>query len=596
MPPVAVSWLPGKEEKGHNTQKSIWVSSMTERLLNNRYLIRDEIGRGQVTIVYSARDTVLDRDVAVKVLRRELCTGTLPEYFHRSVRAMIELSHPYIINTYASHRQGDLHYLVQDLMPSNLRTLMPGHIRPKEAVKIGIQICEALKYAHRSAVVHGHLLPENILLDDEGTVRISDFGLAEAIRRQAGEAMPLSCLSSVYITPEQVRRDAPDEQSDIYSAGVILYELICARPPFRGETAVKISYEHIHEKPLSLRYASGMDDEDLDVLVMKALEKDPDRRFRHVDAMLRALRDVYVSGRSLLKTAAAARVPTSSTGYPSYAEDRGEEEGPMDNTTPRSALKRRRRPNPLGRFLLLAVLLIALLAMLGKLPLQIFPDEVSVPDIKGYSLADAERLLDETGLRIKVVSERYSNEYEAGEVISTEPAAGRKVRKQRLIFVVVSQGVETVTVPDLYNMTYQSAMRALKEMGFEAGKTEERYDTYIPKGLVSGQSPEPQTVVQKGARISLVISKGAEPEENGETAAGENEQSMVKKSAVVMYTVPSDGKRHRIRIVVRDAEGEKTYLDRYHQPGEQIKQDITGFNDVRVTVYADDRIAKEESF
>ncbi|MDD3925524.1 MAG: PASTA domain-containing protein [bacterium] len=559
---------------------------MIGKMLNDRYQILAEIGAGEVTAAYKATDTLLNREVAVKVLHRRLASESVVEEFHRIARDLANLSHPYVTNTYASYRDGDLHYLVQELMAGTARDGRALPVSPNEAVRIGIQICEALKYAHKSGMMHGHLVPGNIHRDAAGTVKLNDFSMAAAIARKSRGAVPLSVSSVLYTSPEQIKGELPGEAADLYAVGVNLYELVCGKTPFNGDTAVKIAYDHLHEKPLSLRYRIVTIDEDLDELISRLLDKDPARRYRAAEPLLKSLRDIYITGDA--PASSSGDKTTSSPDKDADADD--EDEYTRSFRVPRTAA-RRKRSSRTGKILILGGLLLALLIMTGKLPLNLFPAEVTMPDVSGKSIAETGRIFDDLKLRMKIVSEKYDGTYAAGTVISTEPVAGRTVRQNRLVFVVVSKGAETVNVPDLYNSPYDSALRALSEAGLSAGKSEERYDAFVAKGYVAGQSPQPLSRVPKGSRVSLILSSGPEPD-----TTVQPEVNGVKKSAVVNYQVIDDGKRHRVRIVVIDSQGERVYLDRFFQPGEMIQQEITGFDDISVKIYVDGEQTREETF
>ncbi|MDD4558867.1 MAG: PASTA domain-containing protein [bacterium] len=559
---------------------------MTGKMLNDRYLILAEIGSGDITAVYKAMDTLLNREVAVKILHRQLASESVVEEFHRVARNLAGLSHPYITNTYASYRDGDIHYLVQELMAGTVKNSRTFPLFPNEAVRTGVQICEALKYAHKTGLLHGHLVPGNIHYDLTGTVKLNDFSMATAIARISRDAVPLTMAGVLYISPEQIKGELPSEASDMYMVGINLYEMVCGKVPFNGDTVVKIAYDHLHEKPLSPRYNLSMIDEELDKLIDRLLDKDPARRYRTVELLLKALRDIFIGGDTF--TPSPSNITDGTKDNDAFDDDKEEYAG---NLRTLRAGGRHKRPPSAGKIILLAGLILVLGVLISKLPLNIFPAEVTMPDVRGKSIREAEQILEDRKLHMKIVGEKYDNTYAVGTVLSTEPAAGRMVRQNRLVFVIISKGIETAEVPDLYNNPYDSALRALSEAGLTASKPEERYDAFIPKGYVAGQSPQPQSIVPKGSRIAIILSQGPEPEE---TVSSEAEG--VKKSAVVNYQVPNDGKRHRIRVMVTDSQGERIYLDKLFQPGENVQQEITGFDEVSVNIYVDGRLVREETF
>ncbi len=559
---------------------------MIGKMLNDRYLILAEIGSGDITAVYKAMDTLLNREVAVKILHRQLASESVVEEFHRVARNLAGLSHPYITNTYASYRDGDTHYLVQELMADTVKNSRSFPLSSNEAVRTGVQICEALKYAHKTGLLHGHLVPGNIHYDLTGTVKLNDFSMATAVARISRGAVPLTMASVLYTSPEQIKGELPSEATDMYMVGVNLYEMICGKVPFHGDTAVKIAYDHLHEKPLSPRYNLSTIDEELDKLIDRLLDKEPARRYRTIELLLKALRDIFISGDAFASS--PSDIADGTRDNDAFDDDEEEYTG---NIRALRTGNRHKSTSSAGKIILLFGLILILFVLISKLPLNIFPAEVTMPDIRGKSIEEAEQILEDRKLRMKIVGEKYDNTYAADTVLSTEPVAGRIVRQNRLAFVIISKGIETVEVPDLYNKPYNSALRALSETGLAASKPEERYDAFIPKGYVAGQSPQPQSIVPKGSRIAVILSQGPEPEEEVFSEA-----NGVKKSAVVNYKVPNDGKRHRIRVVVTDSQGERIYLDKFFQPGENVQQEITGFDEVSVNIYVDGRLVREETF
>ncbi len=475
------------------------------QLLSGRYEILDRLGGGGMSVVYRARDTYLGRLVSIKVLRQQLTADpAFLERFRREARAVAALSHPNVVSLYDVGQQGDCHYLVMEYVEGETlreRIQREGRLSPREAVRIGVQVLAALGHAHARRVVHRDVKPHNILLTPEGRVKVTDFGIAQAAGWSTLVHTGTVIGSAHYFSPEQARGQPADARSDLYSFGVVLYEMLAGRVPFDGENPVAVALKHVQEEPAPLRSLNPAVPPELETAVVRALAKDPARRFASAGQFSEALvRGLPGDGPRWEEDTIELGVPRSTAPVPAAADDPPEEEGGVGS----------------GRRWLLAGLA-ALLLVLGAAGWAGFAvwrwfqvPVVKVPDVRRLSLTDASSALRGRGLTSEVVGERSSNDLPANYVLEQDPQGGEEVKAGRTVSLIVSKGPELVTVPDVRGRHRQEAANLLEnaDLGVDVS---ERYDETVAQGYVIEQQPPRGTRVAGGTRVYLVVSKGPPP-------------------------------------------------------------------------------------
>ncbi|MCR4403275.1 MAG: Stk1 family PASTA domain-containing Ser/Thr kinase [Firmicutes bacterium] len=498
---------------------------MTEEVLGRRYTILSRVGEGGMAEVYRARDSVLNRIVAIKVLRPQFASDEeFIERFRREAQAAASLSHPNIVSIYDVGHDGDRYYIVMEYVSGkSLKDLIreQGPLRPERAAWIASQILAALDHAHKNNIVHRDIKPHNILVTPEGRVKVTDFGIARAKSTSALTETGTIIGTVNYFSPEQARGEAAGVGSDVYSLGVVLYEMLTGRVPFRGDTPIAIALQHLQGTAIPPSELNPRVPADLSRVVMKALEKDPARRYQQAREMMRAL-EKYSSvpaGEEVEEETAvgaggkgqgAPEAPTEVFRVPQVTRGGGSKG--VDDTLARPA-KASHGP---GKAILaiiaftVALLVLAAVAVI-RLPEWLYVEEVRVPDFTGKTLDEARIIAEQAGLRLDEPDRRYDDSAPPYSVIAQRPAPYEKVKLNSRVTLVVSIGKEMVEVPDLKGMDLRQALLELERLELKAGSQSEEYSSEIERGRVLSQSPDAGRRVEKGVPVDIVLSAGPQP-------------------------------------------------------------------------------------
>lgn len=482
------------------------------RTLNGRYKIQSLIGTGGMAAVYLAKDLILDRLVAIKVLRLDFRQNDdAMRRFRREALSATQLTHPNIVGVYDVGQSQEMNYIVMEYVEgTDLKDYVrqKGALHPIEAVRIMMQIVSAIAAAHQNRIIHRDIKPQNILIDKEGNVKITDFGIAVALS-DTSLTQTNTLLGSVhYLSPEQARGGMATIQTDIYALGIVLYELLTGKVPFDGESAVSIALKHFQEPLPTIVNPIAMVPQSLENIVLKATAKDPMHRYRSCYEMFQDLKTCLDSTRLYEKKF----VPASFSGEtkvltPIHTQKvkpiQTSKEIPVVEMDEEKPVKKRRK----WPWLIL-LLLISIVGIMAFVFLQSSPKEVQVPDVTNLTEAAAKTKLADAKLIVTDVIQIKSDEIESGKVIETNPKAGSTVKEKSKIAIKVSSGKEAIRMKDYRNKNYEAARDELKKLGFTVEKQEENSDS-VESGKVISQSIAPnQKVEGKDPVITLVVSKG----------------------------------------------------------------------------------------
>lgn len=484
--------------------------------INDRYLIIGNIGSGGMANVFLARDLILDREVAVKVLRYDFQNDQAAiRRFQREALAATELVHPNIVSVYDVGEEDGQQYLVMEYVKGMdlkryIQTQYP--IAYDKVVDIMDQILSAMSLAHHHRIIHRDLKPQNILINEEGVVKITDFGIAIALS-ETSITQTNSMLGSVhYLSPEQARGSMATNQSDIYAMGIILYEMITGRVPFDGESAVTIALKHFQDELPDIHIYSQQVPQALENVVLKATAKDPINRYKTTEEMQA---DLYTSlDANRAQEAKWSPVPILDE---TRAIEPIEEVVPEAPSVPEDVVEEqptKKKPKRRWWILPLIVLLIVLTAG-GYGVYASGRQEVTIPDVSNLSQTAAVEKLTNEGLNVRnTTKEVSSDEVKKGNVVRTDPQIGTEVKKNSRVTLYISTGKDTVDMQDYTDQTVADAKKALIALGFvEANITStEEYSDEVDSGKIISQTPAiDDKVVPSEAKIAFVVSKGKEP-------------------------------------------------------------------------------------
>ena len=481
------------------------------KTLNGRYKIQSLIGTGGMAAVYLATDLILDRLVAIKVLRLDFRQNDdAMRRFRREALSATQLTHPNIVGVYDVGQSQEMNYIVMEYVEgTDLKDYVRqrGALHPIEAVRIMMQIVSAIAAAHQNRIIHRDIKPQNILIDREGNVKITDFGIAVALS-DTSLTQTNTLLGSVhYLSPEQARGGMATIQTDIYALGIVLYELLTGRVPFDGESAVSIALKHFQEPLPPVMNPSVMIPQSLENIVLKATAKDPMNRYRSCYEMFQDLKTCLDSTRLYEKKF----VPASFSGETKVLSPistqkikpiQSSREIPVVEMDEEKLVKKKRK------WPWVLLLMISVIGIMAFAFLHSSPKEVQVPDVTNLTEAAAKIKLADAKLNVTDVIQVQSDEVESGKVIETNPKAGSTVKEKSKVTLKVSSGKEAITMKDYRNKTYEAARDELKKLGFTVERKDENSDN-VDSGKVISQSIAPnQKVEGKDTVITLVVSKG----------------------------------------------------------------------------------------
>ena len=481
---------------------------MIERVLDGRYALEMLVGSGGMADVYRAKDQLLERTVAVKILHQQYENDTeFIARFQREAKAAARITHPNIVNVYDVGVAEGRHYIVMEYVPGRTlkeRIKEEGPVPAPEALHIARQIAGALAQAHANNLVHCDIKPHNILVMPDGNVKVADFGIARAVTESTMTYNDNIMGSVHYFSPEQARGTLITPKSDVYSLGVVLYEMLTGRIPFDGNTAVSIARKHLEEEPQSVRSLVPNIPPVVEALVTRMMAKEPALR---PDSRL-LVQDITRTEQMMRSDTAvmpafdpdATRVLT-----PVEAQEISaamEEEEAAEEVEEKSFFRTKK-----FKFVLVLILLLGFFSgfflSFGKFWSSV---EITVPDVTGKQLTLARQILEDQHLRV-TVAEAYDASVPVGVVVSQTPEAGTKVKEERTITIYVSKGGEELEMPNLRGLKQSDAIDKLQQMGLRLGSA---YETFSDEdsGTVISQDPRSGTRISKGQSVDITVSKG----------------------------------------------------------------------------------------
>lgn len=480
------------------------------RLLADRYELIGHIARGGMADVWEARDTMLGRKVAVKVLHSQFSSdASFVTRFRREAQAAANLSHPNIVSIFDWGEEGALYFIVMELIEGrSLRDVLrsEGRLLPRRAAEIAAEVAAALAVSHRAGLVHRDIKPGNILITGDGTVKVTDFGIARAWNDSEELTRTGAVIgTATYFSPEQAQGEPADERSDIYSLGVVLYEMLVGRPPFKGDSPVSVAYQHVQE-PALLPSADNPDvPPHLERIVMRAMDKVPELRYQSAMDLRGDLLRTLRGDEPMAAAVPVAEAPTQLL-----------QEMPAPTVTPEETYRQvaaERDSSQLPFFITAAVLIATLAALLFVILGPGFGGSgdqgalIPVPDVIGMERDEALLVLQNLGLKVNLTN-TADLEVLAGIVISTNPEAGTELREGDFVNLFVSTGPQDVTVPSVVGETVEDATTLLEGEGLVVGEIVLEPSDEIEEGLVISQAPAAGTTQAPGTEVTLTVSAG----------------------------------------------------------------------------------------
>ncbi|MEU1274448.1 Stk1 family PASTA domain-containing Ser/Thr kinase [Streptomyces sp. NPDC005799] len=507
------------------------------RRLGGRYELGQVLGRGGMAEVYLAHDTRLGRTVAVKTLRADLARDpSFQARFRREAQSAASLNHPAIVAVYDTGEDYidgvSIPYIVMEYVDgSTLRELLHSgrKLLPERAMEMTIGILQGLEYAHRSGIVHRDIKPANVMLTRNGQVKVMDFGIARAMG-DSGMTMTQTAAvigTAQYLSPEQAKGEQVDARSDLYSTGCLLYELLTVRPPFVGDSPVAVAYQHVREEAQPPSVFDPEITPEMDAIVLKALVKDPNYRYQSADEMRMDI-EACLDGQPVAATAAMGSV-----GYGGYPDDQPTTALRSDAGAGATSMlppmnpddggfgyddrpdRRRQKKNNTSTILLVVAGILVLVGaiLIGRWVVSGHGsgnDTVAVPSIVGQPRADAEKQLTNSDLKVGTVKEQPCANQSKGNICSTDPTPGTKVKKNTTVNLVVSTGAPKVQVPGVVGKSLDEAQQLLEGDQYKfVVKTKTQESSEDPNTVLE-QNPQLGAEVEKGSTITLTIAKAPE--------------------------------------------------------------------------------------
>ena len=510
------------------------MSDLTGELIDNRYLLKHVVAAGGMATIYYALDLRLDRPVAVKIMHPHLANDEdFVGRFIREAKAAAALAHPNIV---AIQDQGwneggvPAVFIVMEYIEGfTLRDVITeqGALGVTESLRYFTPIISAMSAAHKAGILHRDIKPENILISKDGRVKVADFGLAKGA--QLGSTLTVESsiiLGSVsYLSPEQVQRGLSDMRSDVYSLGIVLFEMLTGKKPFDGETPIQIAYMHVNENVAAPSTLNSSIPSDIDEIVLKATANNPDKRFKDAGEMHeQVLAQLTKLDPNRRQMSLELDIPIPKGKSPKGKREKRGKFDIIKNITTQLDLKRgndmretsgtakrkRKVSARVKRNRAIALLIVLLIIGTSWYRVSGPGNKIVVPSLAGMSQVQAANAVAELGLKIGEVQEVFSEDVPKGKVITSDPAGGGRVEVAGEVLLLVSKGKDRIEVPELVGLTVEEAAAALKSKNLKVGRVSEKFSDTFEAGLLINGNPVSGTPVRKDSSVDLIISKGLE--------------------------------------------------------------------------------------
>ena len=510
------------------------MSDLTGELIDNRYLLKRVVAAGGMATIYYALDLRLDRPVAVKIMHPHLANDEdFVGRFIREAKAAAALAHPNIV---AIQDQGwnesgvPAVFIVMEYIEGfTLRDVISeqGALGVNESLRYFAPVLSAMSAAHKSGILHRDIKPENILISKDGRVKIADFGLAKGA--QLGSTLTVESsviLGSVsYLSPEQVQRGLSDMRSDVYSLGIVLFEMLTGKKPFDGETPIQIAYMHVNDNVAAPSTLNSSIPADLDEIVLKATANNPDKRFKDAGEMheqVLALLTKLDPNRRQMSLELDIPIPKGKS--PKRKREKPSKFDIIKNITTQLDLKRsnvmrensgttkrkRKVSNRVKRNRAIALLIVLIIIGTSWYRISGPGNKIVVPSLAGMSQTQAANAVAELGLKVDVIQEVFSEDVPKGKVLTSDPAGGGRVDVAGTVHLIISKGKDRIEVPDLAGLTVEAAAALLKSKNLKIGRVSEVFSDELEAGLLIDGNPSSGSPVRKDSTIDLIVSKGLE--------------------------------------------------------------------------------------
>ena len=564
---------------------------MIGQVINYRYEVLEKIGDGELFSVYKCRDKVLNRLIALKVLSGELTENkAFANSLCESYQSLTALAHPRIARVLDADCITDCSYVASEYVRGvsvKERIKRAGTMTVPLALDIIIQVLEALEYAHANKIVHGDIRPQDIIVTPDGEAKITDFGLNNALLEYPAVADRYTMRSVRYQAPELAEGELPTVQSDLYSVGVVLYEMVTGVLPFDGPTAIAVALKKSKETPAPPRSINAAVSKSLNDIILRSIENSPDDRYQSASEMaadLKAIRDAMKVGKAM-----SIEQPIMHEGHGAKEDD-----GAKGAETEQSFKK---------MFLWLTILFVAVVIIAGGLSmvLRMRSKEITVPPLLGKTWEEATYEAKQKGINLVDDGKAYSDLYAAGQICAETPGAGSTVPSSNPdVKVKISNGPNEATVPDMKGMNQSEAADAATSAGFVIGKVRNKYSDSIPEKYVISQSPDAGTKQTPNSAIDIVVSKGPkpEPQPSNDSDSNDNVDKGSAHSYKVAVSVDSDANGSQdVKIVVNDDNGENTVYEQSHEPGDKFSIPVTTYGtSPRIRVYVGGKVVSDDTY
>jgi eukaryotic-like serine/threonine-protein kinase len=463
-----------------------------EILISNRYRIVEKIASGGMADIYLGEDLKLERKVAIKILSRNYAGDrNFVARFKSEARILTKLKHPNIVDIYDWGKFDDSYFIIMEYVSGvSLKELIDrkGALDPKISTHLVLQICEALVFAHSNNLIHRDVKPQNILIGSENKIKVTDFGIAKSLNTDITKTINIVGTAH-YVSPEQARGDTLDYRTDIYSLGVVFYEMLTGDTPFRGDTSVDISLKHVSEKPARpSSFITGIPLK-LDKIVMTCLEKDPDRRYADIDSLKRDINNYHEN--KPLSLGNSRRNHKNINAFAGWISK---------NLIAAAAL--------ITTIIFFALFLTYSILFYGKVPVVV--EEIKIPPIYNMHIDSARQTLSFFNLDMKIIKETYSDNVPENYVIEQDPAPNSAASPDNIVKVIVSKGSQDsdISIPNIIGLELQEAQDILEAMGLKSGAVSEEYSEDFAQDHIIKQVPSPGELTAIGESVDIIISMG----------------------------------------------------------------------------------------